>query len=112
MQAARALGARNGRIIFRHILPNAIAPVIVLRHDRARRFIAAEATLSFLGVGLQPPAISWGITIAAGTGLRPWQAPAPAVFPCAPLIVTVLASSCSATRCATPSTRSCGEVRP
>ena len=56
VQAARALGASPLRIIRSHILPNALAPVIVVSTINLGVFIAAEATLSFLGIGLQPPA--------------------------------------------------------
>ncbi len=54
-----------------HILPNSLAPVIVVATINLGAYIAAEATLSFLGIGLQPPAISWGIDISAAlVGLR------------------------------------------
>ena len=61
--AARALGADDSRIMRRHILPNAIAPVIVYATILVGISISAEAALSFLGVGLQLPAISWGLMI-------------------------------------------------
>ena len=61
--AARALGAGDARIMRRHILPNAIAPVIVYATILVGISISAEAALSFLGVGLQLPAISWGLMI-------------------------------------------------
>ena len=64
VQAAKALGARDLRILLRHVLPNAIAPVIVYATIYIGIIIAAEATLSFLGVGLQLPAISWGLMIS------------------------------------------------
>lgn len=64
VDAARALGASDFRIITRHILPNAIAPVIVYATITIGGVIAAEAALSFLGVGLQLPAISWGLMIS------------------------------------------------
>ncbi len=63
VEAARALGASNGRILVRHVFPNAIAPTIVYATIAIGGVIAAEATLSFLGVGLQLPAISWGLMI-------------------------------------------------
>ena len=62
--AARMLGAGSGRIMVRHILPNAIAPFIVIITMALGSFIAAEATLSFLGVGLVPPSQSWGLDIS------------------------------------------------
>lgn len=63
VEAARALGARNWRILFRHVLPNAIAPAVVYATIGVGLIISLEATLSFLGVGLQLPAISWGLMI-------------------------------------------------
>jgi oligopeptide transport system permease protein len=71
VQAARALGASPMRIIRSHILPNSLAPLIVVATISLGGYIAVEATLSFLGIGLQPPAISWGIDISAAiVGLR------------------------------------------
>jgi oligopeptide transport system permease protein len=71
VQAARALGASPSRIVRSHVLPNAVAPLIVVATISLGGYIAAEATLSFLGIGLQPPAISWGIDISAAiVGLR------------------------------------------
>ena len=61
--AARALGASNGRIIRKHVVPNSLAPLIVLATISLGGYIGAEATLSFLGLGLQPPVISWGTMI-------------------------------------------------
>lgn len=58
--AARSLGARNRRIIFRHVLPNAVAPVIVAASFGMAQAILLEAGLSFLGLGVQPPTPSWG----------------------------------------------------
>jgi oligopeptide transport system permease protein len=69
VQAAKALGASNGRVIRRHVLPNAIAPVIVVSTINLGIFIAVEATLSYLGVGLARPAISWGLMISDAQGL-------------------------------------------
>jgi peptide/nickel transport system permease protein/oligopeptide transport system permease protein len=91
VEAARALGASNASIVFRHILPNSIAPVIVLATLYLGGFVSAEATLTFLGVGLQIPEISWGITIAQGQSLAVAGYPHLLVFPCAALILTVLA---------------------
>jgi len=64
--AARSLGASNWRIIRRHIIPNSLAPIIVLTTISLGAFIGAEATLSYLGIGLQPPLVSWGIAISDG----------------------------------------------
>jgi oligopeptide transport system permease protein len=63
VQAARALGATNWRLVTRHILPNALAPVLVYATISVGVIISAEAALSFLGVGLRLPAISWGLMI-------------------------------------------------
>ena len=92
VQAARALGASNGRIVMRHILPNALAPVIVVATINLGTYIATEATLSFLGIGLQPPAISWGIAISDGSALGLIRvAPHMLLFPSIFLSLTVLA---------------------
>ncbi|MEI2779159.1 MAG: ABC transporter permease [Tetrasphaera sp.] len=64
VQAARALGASPWRIVRSHILPNAMAPVIVVSMINLGAYISAEASLSFLGIGLVAPAISWGVAIS------------------------------------------------
>lgn len=64
VQAARALGASPWRIIRSHIVPNSAAPLIVVSTINLGAFIGAEASLSFLGIGLTPPAISWGVAIS------------------------------------------------
>ncbi|MBV2353073.1 ABC transporter permease [Streptomyces sp. J2-1] len=90
VQAARALGAGTGRILFRHILPNAVAPVIVVSTIALGGYIATEATLSYLGIGLPPSAVSWGNDISSGqTVIR--TAPHVLFFPSAMLSITVLA---------------------
>lgn len=90
VQAARALGAPSTRIIGRHVLPNSLAPVIVVAMISLGAYISAEATLSFLGIGLQPPVISWGIAINdAATYVR--TSPHMLLFPAAFLSVTVFA---------------------
>ncbi|KOT83229.1 peptide ABC transporter permease [Streptomyces rimosus subsp. pseudoverticillatus] len=88
--AARALGAGNGRILFKHILPNAIGPVIVVATIALAGYISAEATLSYLGIGLQPPAISWGVDISAAKDVLR-DAPHVLLIPSAFLSITVLA---------------------
>jgi oligopeptide transport system permease protein len=80
VQAARALGANDLRILARHILPNAIAPVIVYATIYVGIIIASEATLSFLGVGLELPAISWGLMISVAQ-TRVLNAPHLLLFP-------------------------------
>ena len=89
VSAARAMGATNSRIILRHILPNALAPVLVYGTIAVGGIIAAEATLSFLGIGLQLPAISWGLQINSGQRLLR-TAPHIILFPSLFLSVTVL----------------------
>jgi oligopeptide transport system permease protein len=88
--AARAMGASNGRILVRHILPNAVAPVLVYTTITIGVLIAAEATLTFLGVGLQRPAISWGLQIENGQSLLR-TAPHLVLFPSLVLTMTVMA---------------------
>jgi oligopeptide transport system permease protein len=92
VQAARALGASPTRIINSHILPNSLASVIVVSSINLGAYIAIEATLSFLGVGLQPPAISWGIQISEASGIGLIRAaPHMLLFPSVFLSATVLA---------------------
>ncbi|WP_129840720.1 ABC transporter permease [Streptomyces sp. RFCAC02] len=92
VQAARALGAGNTRMLLRHILPNAVAPVIVMATIMLGTFIALEATLSYLGVGLRPPTVSWGVDIsAASDGMQFRNAPHILLYPAAALSITVLA---------------------
>jgi oligopeptide transport system permease protein len=87
--AARALGANDRRILVRHILPNAVAPVIVVATISLGIFIVTEATLSFLGIGLPGSTISWGGDISdAQTSLR--TAPHVLLFPAGALSITVL----------------------
>jgi oligopeptide transport system permease protein len=88
--AARALGASDLRIIQRHILPNAIAPVIIYGTILVGIVIAAEATLTFLGVGLGLPNISWGLMLNSAQN-RVRNSPHLLLFPGLFLSVTVLA---------------------
>ncbi|HLB09424.1 MAG TPA: ABC transporter permease [Gemmatimonadaceae bacterium] len=82
VQAARALGERDYRIITRHLLPNVIAPVVIAATLGVAGAIMAEAALSFLGLGVQPPTPSWGSMIADGRDLEqlrhaPWTSLSP-----------------------------------
>jgi len=88
VQAARALGASDGRIMRRHILPNAVTPVVVYATIYVGIVISAEAALTFLGVGLQTPAISWGLMISQAQA-RLLEAPHLLLFPGLFLSVTV-----------------------
>ncbi len=90
VRAARALGASPARVIWRHMLPNCLAPVLVYATIALGAFIGVEATLSFLGIGLREPVVSWGVMISeARDYLR--VAPFLLLFPAAFLAVTVLA---------------------
>ncbi|MGB3442182.1 MAG: ABC transporter permease [Actinophytocola sp.] len=90
VKAARALGASSSRIIFKHMLPNCLAPVLVYGTIALGAFIGAEATLSFLGIGLRDPAVSWGVMISdARNYVR--VAPHMLLFPAGFLTATVLA---------------------
>lgn len=87
--AARAMGASTTRIIFKHLLPNCLAPLLVYGTIMIGSFIGAEATLSFLGIGLKSPVVSWGIMInEAQNYLRP--SPYLLFFPSAFLVTAVL----------------------
>jgi ABC-type dipeptide/oligopeptide/nickel transport system permease subunit len=80
VQAARALGASDLRILARHLLPNVVAPVIVAGTLGIGGAIMAEAALSFIGLGAQPPTPSWGAMVAEGRDLlrvAPWVALVP-----------------------------------
>lgn len=88
VEAAHALGARSRRVLWRHVLPNALAPAIVAITLGVGSAILLESGLSFLGLGIQPPNPSWGNMIADGREaivMAPWAALAPGLA----LIVTV-----------------------
>src|SRR5919108_32300 len=90
VDAARSLGASNSRIIFRELLPNLVAPIIVYSTLVIPQNILFEAALSFLGVGIQPPDASWGQMLADATSIFDtawWYM----VFPGVALVLTVLA---------------------
>ena len=87
--AAQALGASSGRILVRHILPNAVAPVFVYATIAVGTFISAEAALTYLGIGLQAPEISWGLQINVAQSLI-GSSPHLLLFPALFLLVTVL----------------------
>lgn len=87
--AARAIGVAQIRILLRHVLPNVVSPVIVQASLAVGTAILTEATLSFLGLGVQPPTPSWGSMVDAGKGYlntAPWFALAPG----AAIVVTVI----------------------
>ncbi|HTY13985.1 MAG TPA: ABC transporter permease [Candidatus Omnitrophota bacterium] len=89
VEAARAIGASDLRIIFRHILPNAMAPVIVAGTLGMAGAILTESALSFLGLGVQPPMASWGNMLMDSQAYMrdaPWMAVIPGLL----ILVTVL----------------------
>jgi peptide/nickel transport system permease protein len=90
VEAVRALGLRETRTFLRHVLPNALAPVIVQATLSLSTAILAEATLSFLGLGNQPPAPSWGGMLSESRSfmeVAPWTA----IFPGLAIMLAVLA---------------------
>jgi peptide/nickel transport system permease protein len=89
VQAAKALGAKDSRVIFRHILPNALSPVLVSATLGIAGAILTESALSFLGIGVQPPTPSWGNMLIVGKqtlGTAWWLS----VFPGLAILITVL----------------------
>ena len=90
IEAARALGASDAAIIFRHLVPNTLGPVIVYTTLTVPAVILQEAFLSFLGLGVQPPDASWGTLVSDGArvlAIFPWLV----VFPGLALSLTLLA---------------------
>jgi oligopeptide transport system permease protein len=90
VEAARALGANDGRIVFGHIVPNTLGPVIVYTTLTVPAIILQEAFLSFLGLGVQPPDASWGVLVAEGAQMLaffPWLT----IFPGLGLALTLFA---------------------
>jgi peptide/nickel transport system permease protein len=89
VEAARALGAGDWRVITRHILPNMIQPVIVQAAIGMAGAVLAEATMSFLGLGVPPPAASWGTMLNDGRS-HLFDAPHLVLFPAAAVMLAVL----------------------
>src|SRR5262249_10873084 len=88
VDAARAIGAGHVRLLVRHLLPNAIGPIVVYAALTVPEVMMAEAFLSFLGLGTQEPLSSWGQLAALGADtmdLYPWQL----VFPALMLVITL-----------------------
>jgi ABC-type dipeptide/oligopeptide/nickel transport system permease subunit len=90
VEAARALGASRGHIMLREILPNILSPVIVVSTIRMAHVIILEASLSFLGLGVQPPTASWGSMVSDGRAfmLEAWWV---STFPGLAILLLVLA---------------------
>jgi peptide/nickel transport system permease protein len=89
IEAARALGASNTRIIIKHIFPNAMAPIIVYATMNVGTAIIVEAALSFLGIGVQPPTPAWGKMLSESLDfidISPWMM----LFPGLAIVITVL----------------------
>jgi peptide/nickel transport system permease protein len=89
IQAERALGASTGRIVSRHILPNVIAPMLILMAIDLPVAVTIEAGLSFLGVGVPPPIPSWGVILSDGFA-RVRAAPWPVIWAGLALMITTL----------------------
>lgn len=92
VEAARTIGCSQARIIRHYVLPNMVSPLIVLGTMESAKLILGEATLSFLGLGIQPPASSWGLMVATGrdyVGLAPWLV----AFPGLAIFLTALSAN-------------------
>lgn len=90
IEAAQSLGASHGHILFRHLVPNALAPVLVSAMLATGDAIILEATLGFFGLGAQPPLPSWGSMMSSGSALL-FKAPWIIIFPGLAVAVTVVA---------------------
>jgi ABC-type dipeptide/oligopeptide/nickel transport system permease subunit len=88
VSAARALGARSLRVLFRHVLPNVIGPAVVLGTGMVADMIIVESAMSFLGLGVQPPQASWGSMLYESRELMT-HAPHLLIAPAALIVVTV-----------------------
>jgi peptide/nickel transport system permease protein len=92
VEAARSVGVRDRRIIFRHVLPNALPPVLVLASMSYGWALLSAAGLSFLGLGATPPMAEWGAMLSDGRSLM-WDAPWAAIFPGVAILCVVLAAN-------------------
>ena len=90
VDAARLMGCTSRRILFRHILPHLVAPIIVYTSLGIATTIVFEATLSYIGVGVQPPTPSWGQMISMGQDYY-YTAPQLVIYPGLAIVITVLA---------------------
>jgi len=91
IEAGRALGYSNTRLIFKHVLPNILGPVIVICADNFANAILIEAGLSFLGLGAQPPTPSWGAMISEHRPYITTDAAYLAIIPGLAIMLMVLA---------------------
>jgi peptide/nickel transport system permease protein len=92
VEASRVSGANTGRILVRHVLPNVISPLIVSATVTFSFALLAEAALSFLGLGAQPPEPSWGAMLSGGRRFME-TVPSLAIFPGIAIMITVLGSN-------------------
>ena len=90
VEAAHTIGANNWRIMFKHILPNILGPLIVNETLAIPAYISTEAFLSFIGLGVNPPTPSWGAMISDGSRVVRTY-PNQAIFPALALAVTMFA---------------------
>jgi peptide/nickel transport system permease protein len=90
VEAARALGASDGRILVRHLLPNVMAPIIVSATAAVGQAILAESTISYFGLGIQPPVATWGNMLRNAQDYL-FSAPRLALLPGSAIFVTVMA---------------------
>jgi peptide/nickel transport system permease protein len=91
VEAARAVGSSHRRVIFRHILPNVMAPFLIMLTAQLGTAILVEASLSFLGLGAAEPTPSWGLMLSGGAPLYAEKAPWVAIFPGLAISLAVLA---------------------
>ena len=89
VEAAHAVGAKNVRIIWKHVMPNTLAPIIVYTTMNIGGVILAEAGLSFLGIGVQPPSPSWGLMLSEASNFI-FNAPWMVIWPGVAIFLTVL----------------------
>lgn len=92
VEAARTIGCGGGRIVRRHVLPNVASPLVTLAVLEFARIVLAESTLSFLGLGIQPPSVSWGLMLNTGEDYLTvawWLITIPGLF----LTLTVLSAN-------------------
>ena len=92
VEASRVIGASTGRILLRHLLPNILSPLLVTATVTFSFALLAEAALSFLGLGAQPPEASWGVMLSSGRRFME-TVPSLAIFPGLAIMMTVLGSN-------------------
>ena len=93
VQGVRALGAGHGRVLFRHILPNSVSPLLVFSSMQVATSILLAAILSFLGLGVQPPTPEWGKMVSDGRAYL-LDAPHVSLFPGIAIFLTVMGFNC------------------